>query len=945
MEGINTYHLTDDFISKLASFIEENYSKKGRDLGRLAVVFGGKRPHLFLQKELSRRIKNCFFAPRFFSIDEFVGYILEKKGEYRRISDLDARFTIYSLAQRYAPQVLKGRETFSSFLDWAKEISGFIEQLDLEDVKIKSLKDIQLNASIGYDVPEAINKLLSHIVTLRDAFHKVLLKEKACSRGLSYILAQESINEVSFDEFDSILFCNFFYLHKTEEAIMKALYEKGKASLFFQGDEREWSVLEKISKSFNSPIRPKNDRAPAYEVSIDCGFDLHSEVCLIRERLKTIDKPEDTVIVVPDPGALIPLLSEIAPLVNDFNVSMGYPVTRSSLYSLFEDLFKAQETKKGASYYTKDYLRLLSHPIIKNLSFLGESSMTRVLVHKIEEVMTGIEETSLGGSLFIELKDLEEEEALFEAAYDICKRMDIKAATADLKAAVKELHRILFTSWEDIGNFYEFGLIMEEFLSLLLNKSSLDKYPLNLKIIDRIFSIIDEFRNSSFNKEAFLKEEMFKIFRSKLENEMVSFTGSPLKGLQILGLLETRSLTFENVIVMDVNEAVLPKLKIYEPLIPREVMMGLGLNRLEKEEEIQRYQFMRLISSARKVFLFYQETEDKEKSRLIEELVWNKQKAIGELDVLPVRRAGFQMKVSPREIEAAKKPQTIAFLKEYRYSASSINTYLHCPLRFYYQYVLGLEEREDSLEEPESREMGTFIHSVLEEAFLKFVGKKPSIDDPFKEYFFDTLDKKFDVEFRRKMKSDAFLVMEVLKFRLGKFLDNEKKRDVRELVCVEKVFQDKIPLECGSFMFKSKIDRIDRLQDSSLLIIDYKTGAADIMPRAKQSLEGFDMSRQSIKERVKSFQLPLYYYFVRQNQNKAVINAALYNLRNPRDPSGLKKLFDDDEPIEQREEAIGAYMKALSAIISEILDPDTGFQADRQDAYYCENCPFFYLCR
>ena len=945
MEGVITYNLADDFIDQLACFIEGNYLKQGKDLSRLAVVFGGRRPSLFLRKALAEKIKKSYFPPKFFTIDEFIEYTLEKKGPFSRVLDLDACFTIYHLAKKHAPSVLKGRETFSQFLPWAREILRFIEQLDLEEVKIKSLEDIQLNAAIGYDVPQSINTLLTHIVTLRDIFHKILMEQKTYSRGLSYMLASASIHEIPFDEFDQIFFCNFFYLHKTEETVIKSLYESKKALVFFQGDEREWSVLEKISKSLDSSIQPQKNLKPRYELSIDCGFDLHSQVCLVREKLKTIEHRDKTVIVLPDPDSLIPLLSEMTTPINDFNVSMGYPLKRSSLYSLFEDLFKAQETKKGKEYYAKDYLRLLSHPLIKNLAILGEASVTRVLVHKIEEIVLGIEKTSLGGSLFVKLDDIQQEERLYEATLEMTKRMDIKVTATDLKSIVQQLHRLLFQAWETIDNFSEFTHPLQEILELLLKKSFLDKYPLNLKILERIFSIIEELKHTSFHNEAFPKEDIFKIFKNKLDNEMVSFSGSPLKGLQILGLLETRALSFENVIVMDVNEAVLPKLKIYEPLIPRDVMMSLGLNRLEKEEEIQRYQFMRLIASAKKVHLFYQETEDKEKSRFIEELIWERQKASRSLDVFSISRASFKMKVLSREIEIAKKPHHIAFLKEYRYSASSLNIYLHCPLRFFYQHVLGLEEKEDLLEEPEGKDIGTFIHHVLEETFLRFVGRRPNIDDSFREYFFDTLDKEFENEFRRKMKSDAFLIKEVLAFRLKKFLDNEKKRRIKELLCIEKVFEDRIKLAGQHFKFKSKIDRIDRLEDNSLLIIDYKTGSTDVMPARINRLEALDLTRESIKDTIKSFQLPLYCYFVQQTEKNTEINAALYNLRNPQEDSGLKKLFDEDQDSRQKEKIMSVFMRAMEFIILEILNPEIPFKADQEDAYNCNNCPFFYLCR
>ncbi len=864
MNNTVTYSLADDFIKSLASYLEDHFIKQGKELNRLAIVFGGARPRLFLQKELSARIKKPFFPPRFFTIDEFIEAILfrsERSGgnePFTKISDFEASFSIYHLAKKHAPSVLKGREHFSQFLPWAREILGFIEQLDLEAVEIKTLEDIQFNAAIGYDVPESINALLVHIVVLRRAFHKFLKEKKFYTRGFAYLRAAESMNKADFSEFESILFCNFFYLHKTEEAVVKKLYNDGKAFLFFQGEASEWPVLERTSKDLNCVIQSVQREKASPEISIHAAFDLHSQVAYVAEILKAIKDPDKTVIVVPDPESVIPLLSRIASSACDLNVSMGYPVKRSSLYHLFECLFKAQDTKKEDAYYTRDYLRLLSHPLVKNLTLSGEAAVTRILCHKVEEVLIGMEETPLGGSLFVSLDEILNEESLFEAALDTSHRMDVGSTRQALKSALATLHKVLFQDWEKVKNFYDLSLCLDALLDVLLRHSLLEKYPLNLKIAGKIYETSDEFKNASFKDETFPKEDIFKIFKNKLDSEMVSFSGSPLKGLQILGLFETRSLSFENVIIMDVNETVLPRLKIYEPLIPRDVMLALGLNRLEKEEEIQRYQFVRLLSSARSVHIFYQENEDKERSRFIEELVWKKQKALCDLDACSIPRARFKITVAPKEIQIPKRPCHAAFLKGFRFSASSVNTYLCCPLRFYYQYVLGLQEKEGLAEGPEASELGTFVHSVLEEAYAIWVGKRPCIDDKFKDFFAKIVTKRFENEFKKKMRSDAFLVKEVIDFRLSRFLECEETRPVKEVMCLESVFEDTLTLDGDTFRFKAKVDRIDRLDDDSLLIIDYKTGGSDKMPVSSARIADLALSRPFLKNTVKSFQLPIY---------------------------------------------------------------------------------------
>lgn len=947
MHRVIAYNLNENFIQRLTGFIEENFLNQGKDISRLAFVFGGKRPALFLKKELSKKIKKCFFSPRFFSIDEFTEYTLSKGEPFLKLSDLDACFIIYKLAQEIAGDILKGRESFSRFLPWAREIVSFIEQLDLEDIKIESLKNIQFKASIGYDVPENINILLGSIISLRNAYQSVLKERNTYSRGLIYLLASRYIQEVDFSEFDQIFFCGFFYLHKTEQDIIKNLYDAQKAVLLFQGDEKDWAVLENLSRKLSFSIRSPKEQSPQHNLSIQAGFDAHSQVCLVRETLKKIGRLDKTVIVLPHPDNIIPLLSEIASHVDDFNVSMGYPLKRSSLYSLFECVFKAQATKRGDEYYARDYLGVLGHPLVKNLKVLPHPSITRVLVHKIEELLVGIEKSPLGGSLFFRLSDIHNSRDLYESALKTMKTMDIEVGWDELKGAVGQLHNLLFVLWENIDNFYQFSLSLQRFLDALVNKSLMSSYPLNLKMAEKIFSIIEELKTASFNKEPFPREDIFRIFENKLKSEMVSFSGSPLKGLQILGLFETRSLSFENVIVMDVNESVLPNLRIYEPLVPREVMISLGLNRLEKEEEIQRYQFRRLISYAKNVYLIYQHRDDKEKSRFIEELVWERQKELNSLEVLSIPRVSFKVKVLPKRLQIKKSQKVIKFLKEHEYSASSVNAYMRCPLKFYYQYVLGLKEKEDLLEEPEGRDLGNFIHGLLCDAFTKFIGRKPYIDGEFEEEFFGALDKKFADEFQKKMKSDAFLIKEILIFRMKRFLDNERKRDIQEILCLEKTFRCRIKLTGGHFKFKAIVDRIDRGSDGSILVLDYKTGSPDIMPQDVEKIESGGFKRESLKHTLKSFQLPLYLYFIDNDERYGGknTNAAVYAIKDLEKDFGLNKLFKKEEQFADKDRIMGVYLKALESMLGDILNPAVSFKADEEDTRQCLGCPFFYLCR
>jgi len=939
MDRVITYNLSDSFMQNLGDYLEDNFIDKGRDLSKIAIVFGGKRPALFLNRQLSARIKKSFFPPRYFTTDEFMEYAVEKNGPFSKIPDLDACFVIYNLARKFSPQVIKGRESFSQFLPWAREILAFIEQLDLEKTSNDELNNIKLKAQIGYDVPAAINALLKDIMVLRDKYHCHIKDAGSFSRGFVYLLASEYIKKIEFPEFDCIIFCNLFYLPKAEEEVIQSLYEKEKAIIILQGHQDEWPVLKKLSKIFAQDIIPKESKEPSYKLNIYSGFDTQSQVALARQALSQLKDTDKTVIVVPQEENILPLLSEIASDIKEFNVSLGYPIRRSSLHSLFESIFQAQSSKKEDAYYTKDYLNVLMHPLVKNLRFTEDFSLTRVFIHKIEEFLVGSEDNALAGSLFIKLDEIENLDSLYISVEETLKNMDIAAKRAQLKDMIGQIHSLFFYAWSQINTCSGFADSLEKICGSLLEKSLFKNYPLNLKIMEKIISIKDELKHASFNKEKFLKEDLFKIFKEKLESGMVSFTGSPLKGLQILGLLETRALDFENVFILDVNETVLPKLRIYEPLVPRDVTVSLGIDRLEKEEEIQRYQFYRLISQAKNVHLIYEESKDKEKSRFIEEIIWNKQKEKKALEVISIPKASFKVKVLPKKIKVEKTQRIADFLKGMTYSATRIDTYLKCPLKFYYRYVLGLEEKEELAQDPEGSDIGNFLHSLLQETFQGFLKRKPLVDDKFKDYFFKALDKRFEETFKNKMKSDSFMLKAIVDERMKRFLAAEEKRPVQEILELEA--ERKYTLNFGKkdFEFTAKIDRIDRLSDGSLLIIDYKTGSQYPMPvKSPDKLTAGEFSRESIKQAVRSFQLPIYYYCLKNNYPDNPVSVGLYYLR-----TATLEVYDKD--LSAVEKNMHLLKQPLGFIIGEMQDPQISFQADDEEARLCDNCPYFYLCR
>jgi len=930
MSKIITVPFTENFLPHVVEYVYRQYVERDRDLSCLSLIFGGRRPALFVKRDLARRIGQAYVPPRFFTIDEWMAYVAYGEDLPARGSDLDHCYTIYQLAMSLCPWVCQGRESFAQFLPWAREILNFIEQLDLEDVPLDSLKTIQEHAEIGFSVPEDINKLLMHLSTLRQAYHQELDLRGLAPRGYRYRQAAMRVGDCGLTHMDEVLFCNFFYLHRTESLVIKNIYDRGKAVLFMQGDERRWPALSRIAKTFGTPIVEGIEVKPtSFNLKIYEAFDSHAQAGLIKEILERIEKQdrESTVIVLPDGDFLSTLLTAVGDQLEAFNISMGYPLKRSALYTLLTLCVEAQNRRKGALYYTKDYLALLRHPLVKNLEFGDNPGVVRTVVHKIEEVLKGEVLTESSGRLFLEPEDIISDEKLFELILQSLQAMEIIVNLSELKRVIEDIHKVFFNNFENIRSAGDLAQVLHGFVIFMQTQSTMDKYPFNAQIAGRMQEISDELKSCAFAQEIFDSRDLFKVLDERLSTQMVAFSGSPLRGLQILGLFETRALNFKNVIVVDVNEGLLPSLNIYEPLIPREVMIKLNLDRLELEEEIQRYGFMRLISAAQHVHLIYQQNSDRTRSRFLEELIWEQEKRQGTIGVVNIIRGAFEVSVDKTQRIIPKTEAMIHYLKNFKFSASSINTYLQNPYVFYCRYVLGLKVKDDLLEDPDSRHIGIFIHDLLEDAFKGFVGKKPVLDAPFRKYFQKIYETRFAAVFGKSERCDTFLMETVLKTRLERFLDQEALRcetQVQQVLHVESKFEDVLHLSEDKVHLTYRVDRVDEMMDGTILILDYKTGSLDPMPK-DISLNG-PLSREYIRDYVRSFQMPLYVHYLRKQFPGREVNSVLYHLRTMSIDKFLK-------PVQLRDVdgILNTYFKALDFIMGEIYNLEIPFIDDPVD--------------
>lgn len=942
------FPLNENIISRVGDYILDNFSVESMD--KACIIFSGKRPELFLKKYLAEKIKHSFVPPKIFSIEEFIAYVVSKYKDVVYINDIDAVYLLYNIVKKKRCLSKQVTRSFYTFLSWGYEIYGFIEEITLEKVSLKDLKKISFDFTTDDKTMPSLFGLIDSIAEIYTSFYSQLEEKNLYTRAMVYKFASEYVKDKQIEEFDKIIFVTPFYLHKSELDLISNLKENNSIVIFLQTDnDTDWKSLERLKKCLGiekclKTVNFVKEDKPA-NIFFYSAFDKESEVNFVHTILKNLNEKDidKTVIVLPEQDTSVELLSAIPQKVKEFNLVCGYPLRRSSIYCLLDSVFTAQLNKKNGKYYAQDYIAVITNPLVKNLKLGLPEGVVALIVETIETVLYGkIEDKKISKAIFINLKDIENNNTIYSHLETLLKEHTVPIK--DIIETVRKLHTILFYQWETIETFSSLCSAVKSLLDVIFESGSMEEYFFNLRVFDKLYNTIDMFKHTMFSTKKFPAKEIFKIFISEIEKFRIPLTGSPLKGLQILGFYETRNLNFDNLIILDVNESILPFLKTKPVLIPREVMINLGIDRIEIEEEIQRYHFKRLISSSKNVYIIYVETEQTERSRFVEELIWQEEKKNKRLGVSSLVYGTFKVNLQPKKKEVVKTQDVIEKLKSMYYSVSAVDLYLRCPLKFYFGYVLSLEETDIFIDEPEGKDIGNVLHTMLEQAFKPYLGKKPVIDTDFCQKFFSLFNELFNKELEHRYKAESFLVRKVMEFHLSKFISYEQTRiekdQVEEILLLEEKLYDKYTLNNGQQInFVCKIDRVDKLANGTLLVIDYKTGSIDKM-KINKDLTDLELNRDSIKKKIKSFQLPMYVHII-SNKYKTETNAMFYSIKEPEE---IELLFSDNAKM-AKDQIISQVNLALNYILNEILDPQIPFYEDSSDPYQCESCEYINLCR
>ena len=618
----------------------------------------------------------------------------------------------------------------------------------------------------------------------------------------------------------------------------------------------------------------------------------------------------ETAVVLPDEALLIPVLNSIPPGIQDINVTMGYPMTGSAFHALMSDLAALQmhmRRRDGEWYfYHRQLWSLLGNSIVKTI--LDESEM-----QKVKEIRSRLE-------YYVRASDFSGIPVLDR----ICTPVVTDTSSTGLSSALAAycLEIISAVSARMLSNG-ELALELEFARSYYLAVTQLSAEELPVT-----------------------PQTWFRLLGQMVTAEAVHFRGEPLRGLQIMGPLETRALDFDNLVILSCNEGVFPRHSVASSYIPHELRKAFGLPTYEYQDAVWAYYFYRLIQRARNVWLVYDSrlegVRNGEESRYIKQLEMHFR--------VPLNR--YVAKASPgtkaQQSSIPKTASDIQAIRDCYLSASALQSYLDCPVRFYYQYIKGLSEPEEVSESLDAGMMGTVFHKVmqtlytvpggrLDKALLKaLLSDKARIATLVRENICAQM-KSFEVRGRNLIFEDI----------LRLYVEKTIQRDLELLEqsaapCIQiEGLELKKFFEIDGFRFIGVIDRLDSLRPGTLRVVDYKTGSVD-----EKDLDINDDNAREVVDLLfdhpkgkkwPKIALQLYLYDVLAEQNFP--GRRLYN--SIYQTSAL--YVGQVKTVERSARFCELARERLSLLLQEMVDPERDFQLT-EDLDRCKYCDFKTIC-
>ncbi len=929
----------EDMIERIIRIISEE-NTCGLDFSDYLVVFPGKRPSYYLRKKLASRIGRGNIPPKILSMDGFIDFLFEKIADtYRNIDPLNSVAIIYEILISSQDNNLVSSDRmrkFEYFYPFGLRLFKNFEELYIEKISHERLSIIDSLINIPSKSTETVRGFSSIYVR----FYEMLKSRMLSTRSFRYRYVSERFDPSILKNFKKIIFAGLFAFTQSEKDLIKKIYSMNNAIFLFHDAEGIRERISQIGMELNDICRldPQNDNSKKIHeyptIKIYSSPDIHGEVFAVGTILK--DKKEideNTVVVLPDPETLFPLIrqgiSHISP--ENYNISMGYPLHRTPIYGFLLLLFQVIGSSDGEFLYAPDYLRFMLHPYMKNIMFRGSAETTRIIIHAFEEYLK-----TQRRKFLITLYEIED--VISSEVFEKMKMSESIFSLDDMRSHLKGIHDNTIRKFLSISDLGDFTKKCIELLTYIYDYSTARFHPLFFPFYECFIKELKRISASPIKNMSFDQiSSYFTFLRRYIASSRVPFDGTPLKGLQILGFLETRNIKFKRVFFLDLNEGIFPESN-EDFLLPAGLRRALGLPLPEDKESLLGYYFDVLLMGAEEVYLFYVKDEKKEKSRFIEQLLWRMQKMgiEGDLSEEPVTYRINLEASRPKEIE--KNDEVTEFLKSITFSPSMLDVYLKCPLKFYYTYVLALAERRGLEEKVERKEIGSIVHRALFKYFEPIKGRKLTNSDLNPDKMESIVKEIFCERFGDQILGGSYLLMQQVIKRMRQVIDIYYRKMIAnqdvEILGLEQTIQQ----EFDSFHFECRLDRIER-RSGLIYIIDYKTGSNERNYRIR-----FDKMDQREKwaDAIGSMQIPLYIIlYAKQRGEKINRLRGLYILLGKTSVEGNIEVspFSDNY-----EEEILRVETAVKTLLSEIVDPDMPFFACNDIKNNCPVCIYNNLC-
>ncbi len=952
----------DIFLLKVC---EHLYDKYKENFGQLCIVFPNKRAGLFFNKYLSQLIEKPVWSPTYFTINE----LFQSLSKFQLTDNI---LLINKLFQVYK-EVKKSLETFDEFYFWGEMLLNDFDDIDkyLIDAadlfqNIKTIKNIEKQFSyLTEEQLEAIKSFWNAFDLIRyskqqEDFISVWNVLFEIYKNLKTILFSEAIayegmicrdvvekitNNTAIDlKYEKYIFIGFNALNSCENQLFTYLKNNNKAEFYWDYDELYTSneiyeaglFIRKNIKNYPSTgfqfnfNNLKNKSKDIRIISVANNADQAKTVkdFLYQLKDKSVEINENTGIILADEHLLIPVLNSIPESIENLNVTMGYSIKESPVYAFFEYLLNLQSNSKKIGdnkivFYYEDVINILNHQFVKHLN-----------PEEIDLIIAKIKKTN---RVYINLVEL--------------PRFDFLSQIFSLQVSINDFSIYL------LNIFYQ--------VSVFLNSQNIkSSITIQSELVYNIYLTIKRVNEVLLNVGDQLKIPTYiKLLKKIIRNLRVPFTGEPLSGLQILGILETRNLDFENVIILSMNEGIFPKTNIGSSFIPFNLRKGFGLPTIQNQDAIYAYYFYRLIQRAKNITLVYNTKTEGittgEMSRFLYQLKYDPDFNLEEIkyhhNIQLIHIKAITIQKTDEIINKLKDN----FLRKNTYmSPSSINNYIDCSLRFYFRYVAGIKEPDEVSEELEMQDFGNILHAVMHKLYKVYLNinlNKEIIRDIRKnqKLIDQAINEAFNIEFFKTEKTQDnliagrnLIVSEIIRKYVYKILENDEENAPFKLLFLEKLFSCEIPIQNQSGLLSiklgGKIDRVDEI-NAQVRIVDYKTG--QVKNRFTSIKDLFDQGKFNRNSSI--LQVLLYsFIFSESTDNNNIIPKLVF----------IRKLFnsDNDNSIQIRNNKLYSnlefynikdqFKKNLQSIVAEIFNPQIPFK-QAQDERLCRNCPYISICQ